>query len=110
MPASNVLFSMRRIPFHLAQEYGQAEHEVAINRTEGHSRASFAFLSELTKNIKTFRAGLVKFITPKDYKFIKQSTKIKPAPGHELNPAAGFRTSHSKVATGTLRGAELTGR
>jgi hypothetical protein len=37
----------------------------------------------------------VKFITPKDYKVIKKSIKIKPAPGHELNPAAGFRTSHS---------------
>jgi hypothetical protein len=37
----------------------------------------------------------VKFITPKDYKVIKKSIKIKPAPGHELNLAAGFRTSHS---------------
>jgi hypothetical protein len=38
----------------------------------------FAFVSELTppKNNKTFRAGLVKFTTPKDYKVIKKSIKV----------------------------------
>jgi hypothetical protein len=45
--------------------------------------------------MKTFRAGLVKFIAPKDYKVIKKSLKMEPAAGHELSPAAGFTTSRS---------------
>jgi hypothetical protein len=48
----------------------------------------------------------VNFVTPKDHKVIKKSMKMEPAPGHELNPAEGFRISQSSVTTGRVRGAE----